>query len=78
MFLIEYSENRFINGENIQWLKLGVDEVMFSLKSDNEVFSVDSKLQEAFVNNLQAINDNINSVEKAYLDIGKQANTVNN
>jgi len=74
MFLIEYVKGYFIDGDDIQWLKVGQSEVLFILKSDGEnQMNVDNEFQSSFVNNLQAINANAD-VEKAYHDVNKPIN----
>lgn len=76
MFLIEYSDGCFVDGYDIQWLKVGKDKISFILKSNTEQqFNVDEKHQKIFVNNLQAINNNIGSVEMAYTSV--QSRTLN-
>jgi hypothetical protein len=67
MFLIECGKGCFVDGEDIQWVRVKESEVLFILKSDSQTqMKVDSEFQSSFVNNLQAINDNIASVESAY------------
>ena len=60
MFLIEYSNNKFVNGERIDWLE--IDEagiVYFTVEGDHDsAFFVDSNLASLFLNNLQSIDGN--------------------
>ena len=73
MFLVEYKKGWFIDAEDIQWVKVAIDEVSFILKSDPEnCMAADADYQSSFVNNLQALNDNIQSVESAYHEANKK------
>lgn len=68
MFLIEISSGCFVDGEDLQWIKVEKDKIAFILKSDCETsMTVDKDYQSAFVNNLQAINQNISNVESSYV-----------
>ena len=67
MFLIEIEKGVFIDGEDIQWVKVEREKVGFILKSDCDTHMiVGEDYQASFVNNLQAINGNIASVENIY------------
>lgn len=70
MFLIEFRKGQFIDGKTIQWLCVdGV--VKFSVLGDASVWNVDPEYEATFINNLQAINDNVN-VEACYHKIKKE------
>lgn len=67
MFLIQYRKGEFIDGNDIQWVKVTKGKVSFVLKSQPEdLMEVEQVYASSFVNNLQAINTNIDSVESAY------------
>ena len=70
LFLIEYSNGCFINGLKVDWVKVSPESVSCTLVGDEEhLIEVDKDYQRTFVNNLQAINDNISSVEKSYCNL---------
>ena len=67
MFLIEYEENKYINGEKIDWLWLNKakDIVEFTCTGDNEsCFIVKGEFKKTFINHLQALNNNISNIEE--------------
>ena len=71
MFLIEYSKNKFINGERVDWI--GIDEsaiVSFTIEGDSESeFFTDTNLSKQFLNNMQAIDHNNCLLESRYDEI---------
>ena len=70
MFLIEYENGKFINGKNVKYINLNEEEILFTLDGDNEsCFKVDEKFAGKFVNNLQALNGNIQSVECKFREL---------
>lgn len=72
MFLIEYRNGNFINGENIEWISVNGKQISFSVAGDSETMhKVDKDLQCAFVNNLQALNENIQNIESRYYEENK-------
>ena len=67
LFLIQYDKGLFIDGNDIQWLKIEPNKIIFILKSDpDHKMLVGAAYQEIFVNNLEGINDNIDSTEAYY------------
>jgi hypothetical protein len=73
MFLIEYDENMFVNGENIDWMNIDKNGIVsFTVAGDTEnAFFVNALLNDSFLNNLQAIDGNnlpIQSKHKEILD----------
>ena len=67
MFLIEFESGKFIDAERIDYININDGEVIFTLSGDVEsLYKVTEGLAGTFVNNLQALNDNINSVESCY------------
>ena len=67
MFLIQYEQGQFIDGEDIQWVNVKGGNVNFILKSaPDERLTVADEYQSSFVNSLEAINDSVTgSVEAA-------------
>ena len=67
IFLIEYSEGEFVNGEDIQWISVKPKKIQFTMRGDIEsCFMVSEPMQASFVNHLQALNTNIKSIETEY------------
>ena len=67
MFLIEYEEGSYINGEMINYIDIDKESIEFTLAGDNEsIFRVCKDHQQTFINHLQALNGNISSVEAKY------------
>ena len=59
MFLIEYEDGKYIDGEKLDYIQLAASGVEFTLSGDTEtLYKVDNGMAGIFVNNLQAINDN--------------------
>lgn len=72
MFLIEFETGRFINGEDIQWVQIKPEKIEFTVRGDIEsCFQVANHLQSDFANHLQALNNNISSVESTYRKINE-------
>ncbi|MBB66882.1 MAG: hypothetical protein CMP19_05050 [Rickettsiales bacterium] len=69
MFLIEYAEGHFINGDRITSLHINAKRgVAFYAGENNESeFQVEEGYEGTFLNNLQAINRNISDIEASYL-----------
>tara|TARA_R110000851_G_scaffold302632_1_gene459913 strand:- start:5 stop:232 length:228 start_codon:yes stop_codon:yes gene_type:complete len=63
MFLIEYDEGKYIDGEKLDYIHLSNRCVQFSLSGDKTLYEVDNGMAGIFVNNLQAINDNPSGME---------------
>lgn len=69
MFLIEYKKGCFINGELIDWIRVSKESIDVTVTTDNEnEYKVEGEFIGQFLNNLQAIDGNLSSLEKAYLD----------
>lgn len=69
MFLIEYEKDSFVNGVNIDWLRIKKGSIEFTMTGDNESsFKVTEECQGTFINNLQAINQN-GGVEARYSEL---------
>lgn len=67
MFLLEHAKGMFINADDIQGLMVGDKFVVVTLKSNpNNGVCVDYAFQRSLLNHLQALNDNITNVERAY------------
>ena len=57
MFLIEFTENKFIDAERIDFINLADNKVIFQLVGDNEsFFTVDKALERQFINKLEDVN----------------------
>ena len=70
IFLIEYSAGSFIDGLKVEWLEIKGGDIGFTLAGDDSTFyNVSEGFERKFLNSLQAINGNINSVESAYMGI---------
>jgi hypothetical protein len=70
MFLIEYAKGQFVNGETIQWVSVRCKKVVFGVVGEPEgEWNVDIDFTDAFLNHLQALNDNISSVQSRYKEI---------
>ena len=70
MWLIGFKEGEFINAERINWVEVDRDKIEFTLEGDVEsIFRVCKDHQELFVNHLQALNANINSIESKYHNV---------
>jgi|TARA_R110000824_G_scaffold192484_3_gene374690 hypothetical protein len=69
MFLIEIAKGQFIDAEKIDYIDLSKD-VRFTLSGEIEgCYVVEKNYRSTFVNNLQALNQNIVSVEKCYYNL---------
>ena len=68
MFLIEYMKGGFVNAETIDTLSInGNIALRFTLQGmDDSNYYVSSEYQSDFVNNLQALNQNLQNVESRY------------
>ena len=70
MFLIEYEDGGFVDGERIDWLNLNGGSMTFTMTGDNESsFTVQESFKAKFLNNLQAINTNMFSIETRYKEL---------
>tara|TARA_R110000851_G_scaffold267209_1_gene419661 strand:+ start:439 stop:669 length:231 start_codon:yes stop_codon:yes gene_type:complete len=66
MYLIEYSDGRFVDAERIDTLDLS-EGIKFTLTAESETFyTVEKNLESSFVNSLQALNLNIQNIEKSF------------
>tara|TARA_R110000851_G_scaffold169340_1_gene315516 strand:- start:137 stop:364 length:228 start_codon:yes stop_codon:yes gene_type:complete len=69
MFLIEISKGQFIDAEKIDSIDL-VKDIRFTLVGECEgCYVVEKKYRSTFVNQLQALNQNIVSVENRYYNL---------
>ncbi len=67
MFLIEWKKGAFVNGELVDSVTVKNESVVFTMSGDIECsYTVDNEFQKSFVNNLQAIDENGGTVERAY------------
>jgi hypothetical protein len=72
MFLIEFSEGQFIDGERINYVWITNSKVKFSISGDNEtLFIVDKVNEKPFLNQLQVLNANITDVAGRHHHINK-------
>ncbi len=71
MFLIEYADGIFCNGEKLEWLSMLPDgEIKFGC-NEQDLNTVDEKYNAQFINNLQVINKNSN-IQKRYIEIMRE------
>ena len=72
MFLIEYDEGLFVDGEEVNWIEIKVDSMKFTMKNDPDwgTYSVSEKHRDLFVDNLEALNGNAN-IESAWHNLKK-------
>ncbi|MFT4804549.1 MAG: hypothetical protein ACI9YE_001753 [Psychroserpens sp.] len=64
MFLIQITEDMFINAEKIDTIHILPDTISLTLTGENEsFFTVDNDFQGKFLNHLQALNQNIANIE---------------
>lgn len=67
MFLIQYQNGKFADAERIDYINVNCGEVIFTLTGDEDsMYTVDSDRADIFLNNLGALNDNIDCVTKVY------------
>ena len=72
MFLIEFQKDEFINGEIIDFVDLTNNRVTFTFTfSNGRLYTVDKELESAFLNHMQALNDNITNIQSRHLQINK-------
>jgi hypothetical protein len=66
MFLIEIAKGQFIDAERIDYIDLSKD-IRFTLAGESEgCYVVEKNYTSTFMNNLQALNQNIVNVESRY------------
>lgn len=64
MFLIEYEEGKYIDGEKLDYIGLSGSRIQFTLSGDTKtLYKVNNGLAGTFVNNLQAIDNNRSGLE---------------
>jgi hypothetical protein len=64
MFLIQITEDMFIDAEKIESIHISANTITLTLASGNGSFcSVDYNFQGRFLNHLQALNQNITNIE---------------
>lgn len=68
MWLIEYDTGKFVNAEQIQCVDVCGGIVGFLLPNGSE-FCVSAAFAETFVNHLQALNNNIQSIQSRYYEL---------
>lgn len=67
MFLIEYSDGQYVDGERISWIDVYNSEVRFTLSCDSKcIYDVDPENADLFLNHLSALNDNLTSIQGRY------------
>ena len=67
MFLIEFQKARFIDAEKIDFISVENKVVKFTLTSEGgNIFIVDDELSDIFVNNLNALSQNIQSIQSRF------------
>lgn len=70
MWLIEWQKGIFINAERIVNIDIsGADGVWFWLDGDSKGYKVDPEFTELFLNNLQALNNNIQNIQSRYYEL---------
>ena len=70
MFLIEYDKNKFVDGEELNWISIQATKIQFTLRGSDDIYLVDKWLQQTFVNNLKTIHGNMN-IESIYIKLNK-------
>lgn len=64
MFLVEYDNGMFINGEDIQWISINEVGTKFTLKGGTEsIYTVGASHCEKFLHNIQLLNRGIANIE---------------
>lgn len=64
MFLIEFEEGKYIDGEKLDYIGLSGSRIQFTLSGDTEtLYKVNNGLAGTFVNDLQAIDNNRSGLE---------------
>tara|TARA_R110000850_G_scaffold54495_1_gene129733 strand:+ start:219 stop:452 length:234 start_codon:yes stop_codon:yes gene_type:complete len=67
MFLIEFSEGQFIDGERVTYISVGNEQVTFALHGEGDgVYAVGKGEEEVFLNHMQSLNKNITSISARY------------
>lgn len=64
LFLIEYSDGKFVNGLLINWIRFVDDKIEFTTQGDNDGSFVDDNHRYLFVNHLSALNGNTTTLPK--------------
>lgn len=73
MWLIEWDGGQFVNAERIIRLDMSVNGVVwFWLEDDSGGHRVAPEFTELFVNNLQALNNNIQSIQSRYYELKEE------
>lgn len=62
MFLIEFDEGQFIDGERIGYIQVGEKEIRFTMIGMECTFTVNKNSEEIFVNHMQALNKNVSNI----------------
>ena len=67
MFLIRYSESNFVDAEKISWIGMEEGFIQFTVVGETGgYYSVEKCFADAFLNHLQAINNNTENVQTFY------------
>ena len=67
MFLIEFSEGQFIDGERVTYINVGDEQITFALHGENDgVYLVEKGGEHVFLNHMQSLNKNITSISARY------------
>jgi hypothetical protein len=70
MFLIQFESGKFIDAEKIDYINVNEGEVIFTLINDTDsMYKVDDGMVSMFLNNLGALNDNIDCISTCYAEI---------
>ena len=72
MFLIQFESGKFIDAERIDYINVNEGEVLFTLRGDLEsTYKVSDEFIDVFLNNLGALNVNIDCVQACYKELLK-------
>ena len=66
MFLIQISKDRFIDAEKIDQININTGIRIFMTNDLESCYKIEEGYESTFMNNLQALNKNIVSIEKCY------------
>lgn len=70
MWLIEWRKGNFVNAERIVNIHISSDGVvLFWLEGDSDQYNVAPEFTETFLNNLQALNNNMQNIESRHYEL---------
>jgi hypothetical protein len=69
MFLIQIAKGTFINAEKIDFIDINTGIKVYLTNDDQSCYKIEEGYESTFMNNLQALNQNIVSVEKCYYNL---------